>query len=334
MRAAYWVTVVLVPVVFLAAMFFIDREPSIDPALLRTAVIGTTSHSNEVPAYPPADTISLDLPNFDERPLDGPASVWYRHTFDAPAAAGVWGMLIPYAARQLRDPCEWPARQRNRAHDAAVCRVSRAALLRISGVDAARGHGNTVDIHAVSDRLGSWLTPFYLGPRERPETRLRLSRISCRSRCWPATIVALGVVSVLLLGLFWIRTCDTAHGWFAAATICWAFYNWLTLEPRVLIPYARIWFACPSSTLGWFTIFSVHFVNRLPGCKRPAAHRRARDSWRSASSGSLMVMSYSQLEVGMFWVQNYMWQPGLLRLERVTSSGNCCARRCAIPTSK
>ena len=89
--------------------------------------------------------------------------------------------------------------------------------------------------------MGSWFAPYYLGPAHEVKPAyayLHFVHVTLLS----ATVVALGVVSVLLLGLFWIRTCDTAHGWFAAATICWALYNWLTLEPQVLLPSAGIWF--------------------------------------------------------------------------------------------
>jgi signal transduction histidine kinase len=311
-KKLYWFVVALVPPVFLAFMFFIDREPAIDPALLRTAVIGTTSYSNQVPEYAPAETISLDLPNYDERPsMDSPSSAWYRHTFDAPAATGVWGILIPYT----RGNFAIHVNGHLVSESAPMIRPYaefRVPLYFEFPASMLRTGGNTIDIHAVSDRMGSWLAPFYLGPASEVKSAFAYLHFVQVTLLY-ATIVALGVVSILLLGLFWIRTCDTAHGWFAAATICWAFYNWLTLEPRVLIPFPRIWFALPVVMLGWFTIFSVYFVNRLPGCKRPRPIVE-RTIVAFGVVGSVLVMSYSQLEAGRFWVQNYMWFPGLLAL--------------------
>jgi signal transduction histidine kinase len=311
-RKLYWFIVALVPVVFLAVMFLIDREPAIDPALLRTAVIGTTSYSNQVPEYVPAETISLDLPNYDERPsLDLPSSAWYRHTFHVSAATGIWGLLIP----STRGNFAIHVNGQLVSESAPMTRPYaeyRIPLYFEFPASLLRPGANTIDIHAVSDRMGSWLAAFYLGPASEVKPAfdyLHFVQVSLLS----ATIVALGVVSVLLLGLFWIRTCDTAHGWFAVATLSWAFYNWLTIEPRVLIPWPRLWFALPLVTLGWFTIFSVFFVNRLPGCQRP---RRIVERGIVAFGvlGSLMVMTNSQLESGKFWMQNYLWVPGLLVL--------------------
>ena len=313
MRAAYWFTVALVPVVFLALMYFVDREPSVDPALLRTAVIGTTSNSNDVPEYLPADTISVDLPNFDERPSVGVASsAWYRHTFDAPAVSeGVWGLLIPY----LRGNFAIFVNGQLIGESAPMVRPYaefRVPLYFEFPASLLHAGPNTVDIHAVSDRMGSWFAPYYLGPSHEVKPAFAYLHF-VQVTLLAATIVALGVVSVLLLGLFWIRTCDTAHGWFAAATSCWALFNWLTLEPHVLIPNAGIWFTLPIIALGWFTIFSAHFVNRLPGCKRPPPIvERAFVAFGVA--GSLLVMWHSQVVVSTSWAQSFLWQPGLLLL--------------------
>ena len=311
MRAAYWSTVALVPVVFLALMYFIDREPDIDPRLLRTAVIGTSSDSNQVPEYSKPGTISLDLPNFDERPsVDVASSAWYRHSFVAPAVTGgVWGLLIPYGRGNFA------IHVNGQLVGESAPMVRPFAEFRVPlyfEFPAAMLHAgaNTIDIHAVSDRMGSWFAPFYLGPSHEVKPAfdyLHFVQVTLLA----ATIVALGVVSILLLGLFWIRTCDTAHGWFAAATICWALYNWLTLEPRVLLPNTGIWFSLPIIALGWFTIFSVHFVNRLPGCKRPRPIVE-RAFLIFGIVGSALVMWHSQVVVSVSWVQNLVWQPGLL----------------------
>ena len=123
-------------------------------------------------------------------------------------------------------------------------------------------------IHFARERaIGFMLAPFYLGP-SLTEAGIHYAHF-VQVTLMAYTVVALGVVSILLLGLFWIRPCDTGHGWFAAATICWAVHNGVLLEPRLLIPIPGIWFSLPPIALGWFTIFSALFVNRLPGCQRP-----------------------------------------------------------------
>jgi signal transduction histidine kinase len=312
-RAAYWFTIVLVPVLFLALMYFVDREPTIDPQLLRTAVIGTTSYSNQVPEYVPAETISLDLPNFDERPSVGVASsAWYRHTFEAPASTDeVWGLLIPYARGNFAIHLNGQLVGESAPMVRPFAEFRVPLYFEFPGA-MLRAGTNAVDIHAVSDRMGSWLAPFYMGPAHEVKPAfdyLHFVQVTLLA----ATIVALGVVSVLLLGLFWIRTCDTAHGWFAAATICWALYNWLTLEPRVLLPNTGIWFTLPIIALGWFTIFSAHFVNRLPGCQRPP--RIVERAFLAVGiAGSLLVMWHSQVVLSTSWVQSFIWQPFMLLL--------------------
>ncbi len=311
MRTVYWLTVALVPVFFLALMYVVDREPAIDPNLLRTAVIGMSSESLRVPEYSAPDTLSLDLPNFDERPsIDSASSAWYRHTFIAPQVAdGVWGLLIPWSRGNFAIHINGQLVSESAPMVRPYAEFRVPLYFEFPGSMLRPGE-NTVDIHAVSERLGSWLAPFYLGPAQQVKPAfdyLHFVQVSLLA----ATIAALGVVSVLLLGLFWIRPSDTAHGWFAAATICWALYNWLTLEPRVLLPNARIWFALPIISLGWFTIFSAHFVNRLPGCNgpRPIVERAL---LAFGVAGSLLILWHSQSVTGVSWVQNLVWQPGLL----------------------
>ncbi len=180
-------------------MYFVDREPARRSALLRTAVIGTTSYSNHVPEYLPADTISLDLPNFDERPSVGMASsTWYRHTFDAPAAtkaSGVCSFRICAGTSQSSSMVSSSAKAQPMVRPFAEFRVPLYFEFPASMLHAG---ANTIDIHAVSDRLGSWFAPFYLGPSHEVKPAFDLSALRAGnaavrddrgSRCGVGTLV-------------------------------------------------------------------------------------------------------------------------------------------------
>jgi hypothetical protein len=65
-----------------------------------------------------------------------------------------------------------------------------------------------------------------------------------------------------VLELDWVRPAETGYAWFAAATFFWAAYNWLLLEPRILIPPAGLWFSLPPMALGFITRRSVAAAHR------------------------------------------------------------------------
>ena len=303
--------VALVPVVFLALMYVVDREPGIDPRLLKSVVTSLPGDSAEPPAFDSPGVQEQELPDLQQRPARGlAASIWYQFEIEKPAAAhGTWGVFFPwmngnyalYINRQLV------------GENAPMVRPFpeyRAPLY--FGFPASLLHPgtNTFQLRAVSERAGTWLAPFYIGPSAQLLPSFRYAHF-VQVTLMAGTVVALWVISILLLGLFWIRPSDTGHGWFAAATFSWATYNWLLLEPRLLIPEPGIWFSLPPLALGWFTIFSALFVNRLPGCQKLAR-------WVEPAFllfgvvGSLTMFVNNVTTNDMPWVQNYAWFPGIM----------------------
>jgi signal transduction histidine kinase len=310
-RTIYWLIVALVPVVFLAFMYVIDREPGIDPRLLRSVVESLPGDSAEPPAFDSPAVIDQELPDFQARPRRGAAaSIWYQFDLEKPAAApGTWGIFFPWINGSYAFYINGELAGEN-APMQRPFQEFRAPLYFEFPTSSLRPGTNALQLHAVSERAGTWLTPFYIGPSAALLPAYDYAHF-VQISLMAGTVVALSVISILLLGLFWIRPSDTGHGWFAAATLCWATYNWLLLEPRLLIPEPGIWFSLPPLALGWFTIFSAHFVSRLPGCQRPAR-------WLESalllfgSVGSLAMFANNLTTNDFPWVQNYVWFPGVM----------------------
>jgi signal transduction histidine kinase len=310
-RSIYWLIVALVPAVFLASMYLIDREPTIDPRLVRTTVLCLAGDFLEPPSFESPGVRERELPDFEARPGPGAAaSIWCQFNLERPdTARGVWGVFFPwmngnyalYINRELvgdSAPMSRPFPE------------FRTPLYFEFPVSLLHEGVNTVQLHAVSERAGTWLTPFYVGPSVELLPAYDYAHF-VQVKLVAGTVVALWVVSILLLGLFWIRPSDTGNGWFAAATACWAGYNWLLLEPRVLIPEPGIWFALPPLALGWFTIFSAHFVTRLPGCHRPA--RGVELAFLLFGiAGSLAMFANNMTTHEIPLIQNYFWIPGVM----------------------
>jgi len=303
--------VALVPVVFLALMYVVDREPGIDPRLLKSVVTSLPGDSDEPPAFDSAGVQEQELPDWQQRPRRGSAaSIWYQFELEKPAAArGPWGVFFPwmngnyalYVNRELVGDSAPMTRPFPEFRTPMYFEIPGALLH--PGV-------NTLQLRAVSERAGTWLTPFYVGPSAQLLPAFGYAQF-VQVTLMAGTVVALWVISILLLGLFWIRPSDTGNGWFAAATICWATYNWLLLEPRLLIPEPGIWFSLPPLALGWFTIFSALFVNRLPGCQKLARWvEPAFVLFGVVGSIAMFVNNVTTNDVP--WVQNYAWFPGVM----------------------
>ncbi|MEO8016860.1 MAG: ATP-binding protein [Pseudomonadota bacterium] len=310
-KAIYWLIVALVPVVFLALMYAIDREPGVDPQWLHPVVLSVVGDDDEPPPFLGPVVVEQELPDAQLRPFPGAASgIWYQFVIEKPSQArGLWGLFLPWVNGNLSMYINGalagesaPMRRPFPEYRKPLYFEFPAALL---------GPGkNTIQIRVVSERGVTWFTPFYFGPSQELKPAYLYTHF-LQFTLMAGTVVALGVVSILLLGLFWIRRCDTGNGWFAAATIAWALYNWILIEPRLLIPIPGVWFSLPPIALGWFTICSAHFVNRLPGCKRPP--RWVEHTLMTFGVvGSIMLMAHNLAGGDQPWVQNYVWFPGVM----------------------
>jgi len=312
-RAAYWFTVVLVPVVFLALMYFVDREPAIDPRWLHSVVTSEVSDSDQPPAFDSPGVQEQELPDWQQRKLPGmPSGIWYRFEVEKPEGPqGTWGLFIPWVSGNFAIYINGGLAGESAPMKRPFPEFRKPMFFEFPA-SVLRAGKNELQLRAVSERAGSWLAPFYVGPSQELKPAYDYGHF-VQFSLMAGTVVALGVVSILLLGLFWIRRCDTGHAWFAAATICWAIYNWLLLEPRLLIPIPGVWFSLPPIVLGWFTIFSAHFVSRLPGC-RPPARWVEQGFLLFGLVGSIALMSHNLRGTERPWVQDYVWFPGVLLL--------------------
>jgi signal transduction histidine kinase len=308
---AYWISLVLLPFVFLAAMALIDREPQIDPALLRT-----TFRTLESEATQPPDFSSVAPDDFaghiDFIPVNARniASGWYQ--VDVPlqeTPRDLWAVYfrLPYATNAVYV---------NGAPIGASSPMTppyaffRTPLYFEFSPALLRAGKNTVEVHTVSVRYASYMEPFYVGPAASIEPTYAYAHF-LHITLVRAIIVALLLIFLLTIGLFWVRPAETGYAWFSAATFCWAAYNWLMLEPRILIPPNGLWFTLPPVALGWFSICSAMFINRMPGSGGPQP-RVERGFLAFGVIGALVLIVQRLGSHELSPLQSYVWLPAIM----------------------
>ena len=136
---------------------------------------------------------------------------------------------------------------------------------------------NKVEVHLVSVRYAAYMFPFYVGPAQSIEPAYAYANF-LQVTLVHAAIVAMLLISLLTLGLFWVRPVETGYPWFAAATLCWAAYNGLLLEPRILIPPAGLWI-CAAADRARMVLDLLRAVHQSAArLRRPTAADGARAS--------------------------------------------------------
>jgi signal transduction histidine kinase len=308
----YWISLFVVPCIFLGLMAVVDRAPQIDPALLRAKFRVVVSDSEQPPAFredvPPEDFAgAVDYTPVD---ADNVTSAWYQVEIETQSAPqGLWGVFLPrsygihavYVNGALIGESA-PMRPPYSYFRTPLYFEFSSALLH-QGV-------NKVAVHLVSVRYGGYMFPFYVGPAQSIEPAYAYANF-LHVTLVHAAIVAMLLISLLTLGLFWVRPTETGYPWFAAATLCWAAYNALLLEPRILIPPAGLWTALPPIALGWFSICSALFINRLPGCGGPQP-RTERGLLAFGAIGTLIVIAHRVSMHEDSWIQSYVWLPSVV----------------------
>jgi signal transduction histidine kinase len=308
----YWISLGLVPFAFLLFMSFIDRAPSIDSSLLRSKFRIVASESPTPPRFPqdvpPEDFAgAVDYTPVNERNI---ASVWYQVDVETPAPTGeLWAAYFPttYGAHSifvngalvgptspLHPPYEYFRTPQYFEFSSALLRP---------GI-------NKIEVHLVSVRYAAFMEPFYFGPATSIRPTYDYANF-LNVTLVHAAIVAMLLISLLTLGLFWVRPAETGYPWFAAATLCWAAYNALLLESRMLIPPNGLWFSLPPIALGWFSICSALFINRLPGCGGPQP-RTEKGLLAFGVIVALSIIAHRLESNESSWIQDYVWFPGVV----------------------
>ncbi len=94
----YWISLFLAPCVFLLIMALVDREPQIDPSLLRSKFRVIASESEQPPQFPqevPSEEFAgyVDYTPVDARNI---ASIWYQIDIETSAPQGeLWAAYFP-----------------------------------------------------------------------------------------------------------------------------------------------------------------------------------------------------------------------------------------------
>lgn len=308
----YWISLILVPAVFLAVMAMVDRSPPIDDALLRSKFRFVISDSEQPPQFrqdiPPEDFAgATDYTPVDARNI---ASVWYQVEIETQQAPrDLWAVYIPATYGTY-------AVFVNGALVGASSRMTppfayfRTPLYFEFSSSMLRPGTNRIEVHLVSVRYASYMNPFYVGPAKSIEPAYAYANF-LQVTLVHAVIVALLVMFLLTVGLIWVRPGETGYGWFSGATFCWAAYNALLIEPRILIPPAGFWFSLPPIALGWFSICSALFINRMPGCEGPQP-RTEKGLLTFGVVCSLTIFAHRVGSHQESWVQAYVWLPGVM----------------------
>lgn len=308
---AYWISLAVVPFAFLAAMKLIDRAPAIDPSLLRATFRALESEALQPPDFSgvAADdfTDHIDYIEVNERNV---ASGWYQVQIPLQETPReLWGVYFPSTYANFAVFVNGvPAGES--APMAPPQAYFRQTLYFEFSPALLRPGMNTLEVHSLSIRYASFMQPFYAGPAAsiRPAWEyayfLQISLMR-------AAIVALLLIFLLTIGLFWVRPAETGYAWFAAATFFWAAYNWLLLEPYVLFPPAGFWFSLPPIALGWFSICSALFINRMPGCGGPQP-RVERGFLAFGAICPFFIVAHRLTQNDESWIQVSLWLPVIM----------------------
>jgi signal transduction histidine kinase len=308
---AYWISLALVPFAFLLFMKLIDRAPPIDPSLLRSTFRAIESESAQPPDFSgvPEDDFAgmVDFIPVNARNI---ASGWYQVQIPLPEAPReLWAVYlpVPYATFAVYVNGSLVGESSPMVPPYAFFRT---ALYFEFSPALLRAGTNTIEVHAVSVRYASYMEPFYAGPAERVRPAYAYAHF-LQVTLVRAVIVALLLIFLLTIGLFWVRPAETGYAWFSAATLCWAAYNWLLLEPRILIPPNGLWFTLPPVALGWFSICSALFINRMPGFGGP--QRRIERGFLAFGVICPLVIIVQRLgSHELSWIQSYVWLPAIM----------------------
>ncbi len=308
---AYWISLALVPFAFLLFMRLIDRAPPIDPSLLRATFRAIESESAEPPdfsAVPEQDFAGyIDFIPVNARNI---ASGWYQAQIplqETPRELWAVYIPVPYATFAAYVNGSQVGESAPMVPPYAYFRTPvyfefSPALLRAGT--------NTVEVRAVSVRYAIYMEPFYAGPAASIRPAYEYAHF-LQVTLVRAIIVALLLIFLLTIGLFWVRPAETGYAWFSAATLCWAAYNWLLLEPRILIPPNGLWFTLPPVALGWFSICSALFINRMPGFGGPQP--RVEQAFLAFGVICPLVIIVKRLgSHELWWLQSYVWLPAIM----------------------
>ena len=308
---AYWISLALVPFVFLLFMKLIDRAPPIDPSLLRSTFRALESESAEPPDF--SAVAEDDFMNYvDYIPVNARniASGWYQVQIplrETPSELWAVYLPVPYANFAVYVNGALVGESAPMVPPYAFFRT---ALYFEFAPALLRPGMNTIEVRSVSVRYASYMEPFYAGPAASIAPAYAYAHF-LQVTLVRAAIVAMLLIFMLTIGLFWVRPAETGYAWFSAATFFWAAYNWLLLEPRILIPPNGLWFTLPPVALGWFSICSAMFINRMPGCGGPQPRiERAIMAFGVICPLVILVQRLQSHELS--WIQSYVWLPVIM----------------------
>jgi signal transduction histidine kinase len=302
-RTSYWIGVLLLPVALIALLDFADRGSRPETYAIHD-VVWVDSLSDDPPEFGKVGSQSFPLPGYMTVSEGELPSTWIQAVFRAPAGGqDLWAVYVPYPHGNF-------AVFVNGKKIGATAPMTRPyaffrePLFFEFPAGMLRAGTNTLEMHVAAERDFD-VAGVHVGPADALKPAYRHQYL-LRVPLQRATLVALLVMTLLMIGLFVVRRTDTGNAWFAAANAAWAAHIWLQIEPRVLLPYVNAWFALPILMLLWFTIFSAFFIHRLPGCGGP------RPRWERAMVIFGAVSSLVFMITYAYWFQVYVITPAIL----------------------
>ncbi|HST29159.1 MAG TPA: ATP-binding protein [Rudaea sp.] len=249
------------------------------------------------PSPPDIGWVEVTLPDDWSRRWPGfDGVVWYRLTWDEPAAPADRGVLIDYfnmageievndivLARDasLVEPLtrSWNTPRFFRLSSPLLHAGHNALLIRVSGVAAYQpglgrvSLGDPARMHALYERV-------LFQHRD-------------------AQIIAYAIIATLggfFLALWLFRRKETAYGWFAAMQLAWLAVSWNQFATSIWpFPNTDLFEAANTAALLGYCLFYTLFVLRI--CERSWPRREAA-LWLAAAAGSLWLLLVPHADIG------------------------------------
>ena len=152
------------------------------------------------------------------------------------------------------------------------------------------------------------LGKLYLGPEESLEPVYKRRLLLKVGIVW---VITTGLAfQGLFIGALWLsRRHESIYGWFALVVMVWALHNLNILVVHIPVP-TWVWdWLTRYSSLQWFAILSVIFINRYIDEPQPRLEKGL------CIAGVLAVLAFAALPVAVFYtLARHGWSPFMLTI--------------------
>lgn len=286
-RLAFWLSALLAPLVFIAALDAVIARYNQPPvASLPIADFQQSGAARPQELAPDAwQRVTL---GHAIRPAPGTVgSAWYRLRFVAGAwPAGLWAVYLPrpYAnvavfvnGELIGDGGPMTAR----------LPVYRTPLLFTFPARLLHPGVNEVAVRSVTNTTLAGLSRIYVAPAPQLEPVYGFGHLMFVTFKQVIVIMMTGV-AVIMAAMYLMRRRDSAFGWFALALTLWAAHIAIMLTTRAPFDPRSLWETFQGIAIGLYSICAALFIHRILGLRRP---RLETAFFAFAVAGSLVLLS-------------------------------------------